>query len=356
MSFSMKYYLLISGLLIALQFTLVSCMKDDSWTGSQSIVLANKGLFIVNEGNFMYGNASISYYDPAAKQVQPDLFYKINGLPLGDVAQSMIIHNNLGFIVINNSGKIYVIDSRTGKYVQKITGLVSPRNIFFSNNGNGYITDLYAGTITIFNPRNYQITGSIKTPGHPSTEHMVEINDRLYVSCWSFDNTILVLDTKLNQVVDSIKVGIQPAGLALDKLNKLWVLCDGGWSKTGTSKRTPVLQRINTSSKIIEKSFSLSADATPSRLAINGTKDTLVYLSNGVWKQPILQESINNSPFINLGTHLFYTVGVDPQNSDLYIGDAIDYQQQGVIYRYSTFGAKLDSFKTGIIPGSFCFK
>ncbi|MCX6229884.1 MAG: YncE family protein [Bacteroidia bacterium] len=311
-------------------------MKDDSWTGSQSIALANKGLFIVNEGNFMYGNASLSYYDPATKQVQLDLFYKINGLPLGDVAQSMTIYKNLGFISINNSGKIYVIDSRTGKYVQKITGLVSPRNIFFSTNGNGYITDLYAGKISILNPQNFQITGSIRTPGHPSTEQMVEINDRLYVSCWSFDNTILVIDTKLNQVVDSIKVGIQPAGLALDKLNKLWVL----------------FQLIIH----IEKSFSLASDATPSRLAINGTKDTLVYLSSGVWKQPIVQETLNIKPFINQDKHLFYSLGVDPQNSELYIGDAIDYQQQGVIYRYSNYGAKLDSFKTGIIPGSFCFK
>ena len=352
----MKSYIPIISLILFIQFTLVRCMKDDSWTGSQSIALANKGLFIVNEGNFMYGNASLSYYDPATKQVQLDLFYKINGLPLGDVAQSMTIYKNLGFISINNSGKIYVIDSQTGKYVQKITGLVSPRNIFFSTNGNGYITDLYAGKISILNPQNFQITGSIRTPGHPSTEQMVEINDRLYVSCWSFDNTILVIDTKLNQVVDSIKVGIQPAGLALDKLNKLWVLCDGGWSKTGTAKRTPVLQRINTSSRIIEKSFSLASDATPSRLAINGTKDTLVYLSSGVWKQPIVQESLNTKPFINQDKHLFYSLGVDPQNSELYIGDAIDYQQQGVIYRYSNYGAKLDSFKTGIIPGSFCFK
>jgi len=331
-------------------------MKDDSWSDSQSITLANKGLFIVNEGNFMYGNASLSFYDPVAKQVQPDLFYKINGLPLGDVAQSMVIRNNLGFIVINNSGKIYVIDSRTGKYVQKITGLISPRNILFANNGNGYITDLYAGKITVLNPQNLQIIGSIKTPGHPSTEQMIQINDLLYVSCWSFDNTILVVDTKLNQVIDSIKVGIQPAGLVLDKLNKLWVLCDGGWTKTGTATRTPMLQRINTSSKTIEKSFSLTSDASPSRLTINGAKDTLLFLSKGVWKHPIMQETLNLKPFIDTGNHLYYALGVDPQNSELYISDAIDYQQQGVIYRYSTVGAKLDSFKTGIIPGSFCFK
>ena len=109
-------------------------MKDDSWTGSQSIALANKGLFIVNEGNFMYGNASLSYYDPATKQVQLDLFYKINGLPLGDVAQSMTIYKNLGFISINNSGKIYVIDIYRTPIEQKMSAFFQYIGEYHFNN------------------------------------------------------------------------------------------------------------------------------------------------------------------------------------------------------------------------------
>lgn len=333
------------------------CMKDDEWMSRhQDGSLLPAGLFIVNEGNFMYGNASLSFYDPASRKVQNDLFYNTNGLPLGDVAQSMIIHDNLGYIVINNSGKIYIINTLNGKYVGKITGLTSPRYIYFLNSEKAYITDLYAGQITIVDPKTKLVTGKILTPGHTSTEQMVLWNDFLFVSCWSFDNTILVIDTRTDAVVDEIKTGKQPGGLVLDKYNKIWTLCDGGWSKSGTTARIPMLQCINPGTRTLEKSFSLSADAKPSRLAINGTRDSLLFINDGIWKLGVNQTAIDDKPFLRVDNHLYYSLAIDPKTSELYLSDAIDYLQRGVIYRYSSQGAKIDSFKTGIIPGAFCFK
>ncbi len=342
-------------LLVLLAFA--GCMKDDEWISRhQTGTLPAGGVFIVNEGNFMYGNASLSFYDPSAKSVQNDLFYSTNGLPLGDVAQSMIINGNLGYIVINNSGKVYVINVADGKYAGKITGLTSPRYIHFVNSEKAYITDLYAGQITIVNPKTYQITGSIITTGHASTEQMVQWNDYLFVSCWSFDNTILVIDTRTDAVVDEIKTGKQPGGLVLDKFNKIWTLCDGGWSKSGTTSRIPMLQRIDPATRTIEKSFSLTADAKPSRLAINGMRDSLLFINDGIWKLGVNQSDLDGHPFLSTQNHLYYSLAIDPRTSEIYLSDAIDYLQRGLIYRYSPLGAKVDSFKTGIIPGAFCFK
>ena len=333
------------------------CMKKNGVINSSSKVnIPSQGVFIVNEGNFMYGNASLSVYNPATRIVQNDIFYSINGLPLGDVAQSMVIQNGFGYIVINNSGKIYVIDTTSGKYVGKITGLTSPRYMHFVSTEKSYITDLYAGKISIVNPTTYQITGTILTPGHASTEQMVQWNDFLFVSCWSYDNTVLVINTKTDQVVDSIKTGKQPGGLVQDKFNKIWVLCDGGWVKSGSGGRIPMLQRIDPSTRTIDENFSLTSDANPSRLAINGTGDSILFINAGIWKLGVNQTSLGDHPFLIAGTHLYYSLAVDPLNSELYLSDAIDYQQDGIIYRYSSLGVKIDSFKVGIIPGSFCFK
>jgi len=46
----------------------------------------------------------------------------------------------------------------------------------------------------------------------------------------------------------------------------------------------------------------------------------------------------------------------NPETGEVYVADAIDYQQAGMISRYTALGEFVDSFYAGIIPGSFCWK
>jgi len=47
---------------------------------------------------------------------------------------------------------------------------------------------------------------------------------------------------------------------------------------------------------------------------------------------------------------------VNPVNDDIFITDAVDYQQQGFVMQYSSGGALLSKLRAGIIPGMICFK
>ena len=91
---------------------------------------SERGLFICNEGNFQYGNATLSYYNPATREVENEVFYRANAMRLGDVAQSMTIHNDRGWVVVNNSHIIFAIDLNTFREVGRITGLTSPRYMY----------------------------------------------------------------------------------------------------------------------------------------------------------------------------------------------------------------------------------
>lgn len=314
------------------------------------------GVFIVNEGNFMFGNASLSYYTPSTGAVENEVFIRANGINLGDVAQSMAIRDNRGFIVVNNSGIIFVIDIDTFQVVGEVSPLTSPRYIHFVNDTKAYVTDLYDPRITVFNPRTCEITGHIDVEGHNSTEQMVQWDRFVFTNCRSYDDKIVVIDTVADKVVDEIEVGIQPISLVLDKNDKIWTITDGGYEGSPYGYEVPALFRIDAAGRTVEKRFDFEPGDWPSGLCLNGTGDTLYLINNSVWRMSVEEEFFPASPLIENRGELWYGLDVNPFNSDIYVADAIDYQQSGFVYRYSSGGELLDGFRVGITPGGFCFR
>lgn len=349
------YFILILGVLF-----LASCEKSATLTPVAP--KTGKGVFIINQGNFQFSNSSLSYYDPISKELQNKVFKRANEVPLGDVAQSMIIKDSLGFVVLNNSGKVYVFSTNTFMYKGRIKGLVSPRYIHILSEQKGYITDLYAQAISIFNPTTLEVTGSIHVNNNSAqynqhaTEQMVQVNNLIYTNCWSFDDKILIIDTDIDKVVDSIQVGIQPVAIKLDKNNKLWVLTDGGYAGNPFGHEKPTLICINLNTKEVETKFEFALNDRPTDLQMNGSKDTLYFVNNHIWKLGINQKTLPELPFIQQDSKLFYALGVDPISSEVYVSDAIDYLQAGLVYRYTPQGFPVDTVKVGIVPGAFSFK
>lgn len=338
---------------------LTGCME---WNYGQpeEFVSSGHGLFITNEGNFQYGNASLSYYDPSTNTVENEVFFRANGMKLGDVAQSMSIYDNKGWIVVNNSHVIFAIDLNTFKEVGRIENLTSPRYIHFLSDEKAYVTQLWDNRIFIVNPKKYEITGYIRVPEMTmesgSTEQMVQYGKYVYCNCWSYQNRIIKIDTETDEVVDELTVGIQPTSLVMDRYNKMWTVTDGGYEGSPYGYEAPSLYCIDAATFTIEKQFRFKKGDWPSEVQLNGTRDTLYWINNDIWRMAVTDERVPVRPFLAYRDTKYYGLTVNPLNGEVYVADAIDYQQQGMIYRYRADGELIDEFYVGVIPGAFCWK
>ncbi len=304
-------------------------------------------VFIINEGNFSSGNASISLYNTASHEVQEDVYKTSNNLSLGDVAQSMNLINDKYYLVVNNSGKIVVCD-KTFKMIANITGLTSPRYILQVSAVKAYASDFKSGAVSVINLTNNTVSHTIAIPGW--TEEMRLLQNKVYV-CNVNREYLYLIDPNQDKVEDSIWVGKNTSGIQVDKNNKVWVLSSGDFSVSPAR-----LSRINPNTKEVEKSFQFPAMHLPFKLAVNRGGDSLYFIKKDIFVMPIDAVSLPDAPIIAAGQSNFYGIGIFPHNNEIYMSDALDYVQRSHITVYSATGIKKTEFKAGINANGFYFE
>lgn len=354
----MKLYRIVF-LLIAL-LTMASCNKDDHFgeviPGDPDYRYGH-GVFILNEGNYGNGNGSVSFFNPDSLTIVNDIFYLANKRPLGDVPFSMNIIAGEGWIVVNNSAKIEIVDLSDFSSKGTVTGFTSPRFLLPVQSAKAYVSDLYAGEIAVVNMDNLTISDHIVT--NCSAEQMLLADGKVFAAFWSNyafpdseNNFVLVIDPGTDAVTDTIFVGKEPNTLVTDNEGMLWVLCSGGY----TADENPTLWRINPADLQILLSLTFPGlNSSPSALCCNGAGDMLYFLDGDIYGMAVSDTTLPQQPLIGSNGRLFYALGVHPETGNLYVSDAVDYQQRGVILRYRPDGTAIDSYRAGIIPGRFVF-
>ncbi|MBP8823298.1 MAG: hypothetical protein KBH07_06615 [Flavobacteriales bacterium] len=337
------------AVLLPLLVVLSACRKDKPEAPLEQPASAGvSGVYVLNEGNFNWGNAGVSFYNKATGGVVEDLFGPANGTALGDVLQSMQLVDGKGYLVVNNSGKVVEVDTATFAATATITGLTSPRYLLPVGGGKAYVTDLYANAISVVDLHAHTVIGAIPCPGW--TEELVLSAGKAFVTNKN-KAYVYVVDTGSDQVVDSIGVSRGGNSIVEDAHGKLWVACTGG---AGTQA---ALYRIDPVSMSVEASFPFSSpSASPWRLVINGERTVLYFLNDDVCRMNITDTALPAGPLIPADGRTFYGLGVDPADGTVHVSDAIDYTQRGRVFRYTSEGVALGDFLAGRIPGGFVFR
>lgn len=349
--------------MLALVTTFTSCKKDDPEPPVTTLIPASysNGVFITNEGPYGSGSGTISFYSRSNGSVSNNIFDAVNLYPIGNVVQSMEIFNGKGYIVVNNGGKVEVVDATSFATKGVITGLTNPRYFLGINNDKGYISEWgaggVAGAIQVVDLNTKTITSTITTG--KGAEGMVKIGNFVYLTCnggYDTDSIVTVINATTNAIVKTINVGTNPKGIQVDTNGDIWVLCCGQFDGTFTTLiSTGKLVRIDATADTVDLSLPFSSTTSqPSNLVMNSAKNTLYYLYNGkVYSHGITATILNSTPTINRS---FYGLGIDPVSDYFYGSDAGDFASNGKVLRYNATGIVVDSFTVGVIPGNFCFK
>lgn len=340
----------------------ISCKKDNNKVEDLPLI-STSGVFIVNEGAFGSGNSSVSYLNFATNTMYNHIFENTNNYPLGDLAQSMHIHQNKAYLIVNNSQKIEVVDAATFTSQATITGFSGPRYMV-AKSGKAYVSDWFADEIKIVDLNSNMITGTIGTGSGP--EQMLLAGNFLFVANvggWGSDSTVTVINTNTESVIATIQVGINPNSIRMDANGSIWVLCGGSTGPDyigGTADDiSGSLWRINPVNYNVEQQFQMNSFDHPSKLQISGNGSELFYL-NGMdgYNGKIMKMNITSSslPTIPGTSKEFYGIGIDPVSGAVLGGYAPGFSQNGYVYRFTPAFTQIDSMEVGIAPNYFVFQ
>lgn len=334
----------------------IGCEKDPTSVKTDELPeTVLKGVFVINEGSFSAANASLSYFNADSGKIFNNVFFNANNENLGSVANSITILDTLAFIVVNNSDKIEIINVNTFKKIATINlpSGSSPRNLTILNSTIAYVSNLLTNSVSVIDLQNYQVTRNIQVGANP--EGIVIANSKLYVANSGFGNgnTITVISTATDQVIDTVHVGDNPISMTKDENENVYVLCTGAYNNfNDPNDDTPGgVWKINPTSDIITDT--LIIDGHPGRLCL-GSNNNGYFINNGAISEFDSQSLTIINDSLTIGN--FYGLNYDPVTQKIYALDPKDYfSQNGEMIIFDVSGNEIGRYEVGLIPGSIGF-
>jgi YVTN family beta-propeller protein len=350
-------------LLVTLPVWMTSCNDDP-----QPVSLPGEdGFFVVNEGGFGKGNTSISFFDRTTGEMTNNVYSIKNGVPLGDQSQSMTVADGKGYIVVQGSGKVEVINADDFSRIHSIDeDIESPRYFLALSATKGYVTDWgsdgVSASVKVIDLNTYEVTKTI--PTGKGANRMLKVNNLVYVTNnggFQKDNTIKIIDTNTDSIIEVITVGDNPNSLQRDKDGNIWVVSSGALAfdlnfNIDEANSTPgsisKISAANTESlrlNVPELTYSTLAN-----LVINQEGDQMYYTyNNKLWTMSTSATALPTTPFKDSS---YYGLAVDPFDGTIVGCKAPTFTSAGSIEIFDEAGVLQNTYTVGIAPNGCAFK
>lgn len=332
---------------------------------------------VVNEGQFTKGTGALSAvtYDGTTKY---DVFRDVNGVPLGDVAQSLTSINGKYYVAINNSKMVRVVEPQTFKEIKAInyTQAGKPRFIAAISDTEAIVSDMQSQLVRI-NTKTDEIVEYIDISGKTrgGIEKMTVVGGKLFGAdlgkgCLAVFDVSNVTASGMRHI-ESVKLNdiSKTCKMIADKNGKLWVVTNTSAKLTWTC----VDPATETVVKTVDIPFVKKGEeayvegcvtGTPwyTRVDTDRTRGRLYTAVNilvsaargtsylGVVTLDVDKDAINAETRVLPGVGMMYGMGVSPDGQSIYVCDCLDYTaQRGKLRKYMADGNE-ESFPVGIYP------
>lgn len=322
-----------------------ACKKDD--TGATSYT---GGILVLNEGNFLSSNASVSFLDAGGNITNNIFGLANNNLILGDVAQSIDIENGKAYIVLNNSNKLVIADAETFVYDTVVENLTLPRQVLVEGNYayiSQYVSYSGNGNLIKIDLSTYTVAGTA-TLGYLPDRFIIE-NGKAFVTN-SSDATVSVVDINTMNTLASIQVGDWPNSLVVFN-GSLYVLAGGVPSFAGT-QTTGKIMKVDMASYAVTEEYNFNDTTFHPNLLIHAGTKMLFHNSGGIYAYSPAMTYVNTPVISRYAYGLAYSSSLQR----IYVSDAGSFLSgSNIIWFDGSTYAALDSATAEIGANNFFF-
>ncbi len=325
---------------------------------------AGQVAYIINYGTYSGANGEISIFDIDKGEITDSTGYlSANGLEFNSKIESVTIVDSTMYLMSNNGDKIDILDANTLKQTINpiYDGIVKPR-FMLEHNGTGYIScwgnvedwnKVATSYIAKMNLDNFNIE-KFPVPGGP--EGMSIVKNTLYIA-QTARNTIVTMNL-LTEAIDSFKVPAIPQQFALGSNRKLYVSLVSKYLATFPTEKLGIAI-INLDHNNIENFISVPTIGSNGFIELSPDKNTLYVLAReeypGKLSSIISIDLTDNSKKEIITGESFNGLGINPENSDIYVLISPSATERGLLKIYDKDGKFKSVHKTMISPKHVVF-
>jgi YVTN family beta-propeller protein len=354
----MKYLIYICLFAILLN----SCIKDPTSPENQKVNKIFKGAFILNEGIWNQNNSSIDRIDLSSLKIFNNIYKIKNNEDLGDLANDLIIKGDTAIAIISTQNMIILFKTEDcSKLISyKIPGERLLRKCATYDNNKLLITDLYSNSLLVFNLLTGKVESEIEIGAapeqlivHKSLAYVVNSGYGDYLANHPKASSVSIVDLNIYKEINNSKTGANPIEIIKnDKRNSFFI----AYRNLPSIKDTfGGLIEYNLDDYKLLNHWKLNVVSPRNSIS----QDSLFFISD----YGLSAINFNSNKIINLLQNpnkfeKWYSIGVNSNNSYIYIGNAKNYQMEGellIINRENNY-SKIDmKLKTGVNPNKIEF-